>query len=75
MYWNSNSKIYDGMAKADILVRNKTNITIVINCIFLKILMLNIQNLKPLSHCHEFAHDMRQVSASYNSPHIATNVH
>ena len=24
---------------------------------------------------HEFAHDMRRVSASYNSPHIATNVH
>ena len=34
--------------------------------------------MKPLwalSHCHEFAHDMRRFSASYNSPHIATNVH
>ena len=31
--------------------------------------------VKPLSHCHEFANDMRRVSASYNSPHIATNVH
>ena len=32
-------------------------------------------DIKPLSHCHEFTHDMRRVSASYNSPHIATNVH
>ena len=38
---------------------------------------LNHQTLhvKPLSHCHEFAHDVRRVSASYNSPHIATIVH
>ena len=28
-----------------------------------------------VSRCDEFAHDMRGVSASYNSPHIATNVH
>ena len=33
------------------------------------------RNNKPLSHCHKFAHDMRRVSGSYNSPHIATNVH
>ena len=31
--------------------------------------------MKPLSDIHEFVHDMRQVSACYNSPHIAKNVH
>ena len=31
-----------------------------------------VNMLKPLSHCHEVTHDMRRVSASYNSSHIAT---
>ena len=34
-----------------------------------------VRVVKPLSHCHEFAHDMRRVSVIYNSPHISTNVH
>ena len=34
-----------------------------------------ISYLKPLSDSHKFPHDMPRVSASYNSAHIAKNVH
>ena len=34
-----------------------------------------ISYLQPLSNSHKFPHDMPRVSASYNSAHIAKNVH